>query len=123
MSEFTRVPGSVMCSLRLSRDAWRLAHSRGSLHAPRIPHVAFQPGIHPDAGRPQQNGIRVGIALLAHRKILKFASRTSPGSLPFESVRLGDQGDDVHAEAVDASVKPPVHHVVHSAGARQGSPS
>ena len=62
-------------------------------------------------GAPRE---RRRVALLAHRVILDqgtgFARQLAVGV-----VGLGDLGDHVHAEAVDAAIHPPVHHVVHRA--------
>ena len=56
--------------------------------------------------------VRVGVALLPHRQVLQLG--TGLAGQPAVCIRaLGDQGDDVHAEAVDAAIEPPVHHVVH----------
>ena len=97
----------------LSRDAWRLAHSQEAFTPLEYLTSHFsQEFILTGAVRTER--IRVGIALLAHRKILKLRAVLAR-QLAVRIGALGDQGDDVHAEAVDASVKPPVHHVVHSA--------
>ena len=63
-------------------------------------------------GAVRTERIRVGVALLPHRQVLELG--TGLAGEPAVGVgALGDKGDDVHAEAIDAAVKPPVHHVVH----------
>ncbi len=54
---------------------------------------------------------RAGIAFLADRQIGDFG--TVLARQPAVLVDgLGDLGDDVHAEAVDAAIHPPIHHLV-----------
>ncbi|VUX34665.1 Uncharacterised protein [Bifidobacterium breve] len=56
--------------------------------------------------------VRAGVALLPHRQVLELG--TDLAGQPAVCIRtLGDQGDDIHTEAVDAAIEPPVHHVVH----------
>ena len=56
--------------------------------------------------------IRVGIAFLTHGQIVQLGTVLA-GQLARQVRALGNQRNHIHAEAVNAAVKPPVHHVVH----------
>ena len=58
--------------------------------------------------------IRVGIAFLTHGQIVQLGTVLA-GQLARQVRALGNQRNHVHAEAVNAAVKPPVHHVVYRA--------
>ena len=58
--------------------------------------------------------IRVGIAFLTHGQIVQLGTVLA-GQLARQVRALGNQRNHIHAEAIDAAVKPPVHHVVHRA--------
>lgn len=58
--------------------------------------------------------IRVGIAFLTHGQIVQLGTVLA-GQLARQVRALGNQRNHIHAEAVNAAVKPPVHHVVYRA--------